>query len=216
MHLFSRAVDPQQLVERNIFSLECQGQLSGGSSTTVCNFRSRGCLAILAAAVISFPVLASPISPSDPAIGSGVVYRVVDGDTYVVNLDDPELFQRFISAAGKDRGRLRYLDERFQSIRVRLANINTPESVHSNASQNTREGKAASVQVKRLIEGKPVQVLCHDWGRYGRSICNVRLEGRDDVGLWLIENGYSQYVTKWGKNPYLHVEYTQANSARAQ
>ncbi len=173
-------------------------------------------LAALISAAIAFPAMASPITPSYPAIGTAVVYRVVDGDTFVVNLDDPALFQRFTSAAGSDRGRLRYLDERFQSIRVRLANVDTPESVHSNKALNTAEGKAISLEVKRMIEGKPVQVLCHDWDRYGRSICSVRLAGNQDLGLWLIQSGYSPYVTRWGKNPYLHTEYSRASKARAE
>jgi len=154
------------------------------------------------------------ISPTHPAIGAGVVHRVIDGDTYDVNLDSPDLFSRFVSDAAGDRGRQRYLNERHRSIRVRLANVDTPESVHANAQRNSREGAEISAQVKLMIEGKPVRVLCHDWGRYGRSICNVQIDGvpAGDVGLWLIQQGYSPYVTRWGRNPYLHREYQQAQA----
>lgn len=162
-------------------------------------------------ALFGFTAHAASITPANPVITHGTVYRVIDGDTYVVNLDDDAAYERFKAAAGKDQRRNRYLDDRFNSIRVRLANIDTPESVHSNPKMNTQAGRDASAAVKRLIEGKRVKVSCHDWGRYGRSICNVEVAG-SDVGLWLINQGHSEYIARWGKNPYLHREYTKASS----
>jgi len=153
-----------------------------------------------------------PISPRNPAIGMGTVQRVIDGDTFVVNLHSQQVFDRFAAdAIGNDR-RERHTNSRFNSIRVRLANIDTAESVHANPERNTRQGSQVSREVKAMLEGKDVRVLCHDWGRYGRSICNVQLNGvaSGDVGLWLIQSGYSPYVTRWGRNPYLHNEYQQA------
>lgn len=149
------------------------------------------------------------ITPSSPVIGTGTVYRVVDGDTYVVNIDDAGVFSRFVDDAAGNRGRQRYLDQAHQSIRVRLANIDTAESVHADPARNSAAGRAASDAVKQRLQGHRVKVLCHGWGRYGRSICNVQLNGNaaGDMGLWLIQEGYSQYVTRWGANPYLHQQY---------
>ena len=140
---------------------------------------SSGLLAgFLCLAIPGLAVAHQPITKANPAIGMGTVYRVIDGDTFIVNLHSSELFDRFASdAKGNDR-RERHTDSRFNSIRVRLANVDTAESVHSNAAMNTREGKAVSREVKARLEGKDVRVLCHDWGRYGRSICNVQLTAR--------------------------------------
>jgi len=151
------------------------------------------------------------ITTSSPVIGTGTVYRVVDGDTYVVNIDDAGVFSRFVNDATGNRGRQRYLDQAHQSIRVRLANIDTAESVHADTARNNAAGREASDTVKRRLQGQKVKVLCHGWGRYGRSICNVQLNGNaaGDMGLWLIQEGYSQYVTRWGANPYLHQQYSQ-------
>lgn len=171
-------------------------------------------LLIALAGLLAFPFHSHAITPSSPVITQGTVYRVIDGDTYVVNVDDAA-FARFQAAAGKDQRRNRYLDPRFNSIRVRLANVDTPESVHANPKMNTQAGRDASAAVKRLIEGKQVEVRCHDWGQYGRSICNVLLGG-SDVGLWLIQQGHSEYVSRWGKNPYMHREYTQAMRQRGR
>jgi endonuclease YncB( thermonuclease family) len=184
------------------------------------SLQARRVLAGLLVAALALPVSAKSLSGTNPLIGLGTVYRVVDADTFVVNVVDPAIFKRFVEHAGNDKRRLRYLDTRYQSIRIRLANINTPESVHANAARNTVAGKAISQEVKRLIEGETIEFRCHDWGNYGRSICNVGLQSRtgsQDLGQWLIGRGYSEYVTRWGKNPYYHDQYVAAErDARRQ
>lgn len=145
----------------------------------------------------------------------GKVYRVIDGDTYIVNLSKKSDFDRLVGLAGGDQKRTRYLDSKFKSMRVRLANVDTPESVHPDASKNTQRGKTISWSVKQALEGKSVVVRCFDWGKHGRAICNVqRSYGRTnepiekgDMGLWLMRAGYSDYVTKYGRNPWLDKQY---------
>tara|TARA_R110000772_G_scaffold23378_5_gene62585 strand:- start:1868 stop:2077 length:210 start_codon:yes stop_codon:yes gene_type:complete len=44
-------------------------------------------------------LMAGPLSGSDPAEGHGEVYRVIDGDTYIVNVHSNEVFARFKSEA---------------------------------------------------------------------------------------------------------------------
>jgi len=146
--------------------------------------------------------------------GVGKVYRVIDGDTFIVNLYSEEAYNAFERAAGNEYKRRRYMDPRYKSIRVRLANVDTPESTHKDASRNTAFGSHVSTEVTKLLEGQRVSVQCHDWGVYGRPICNVSHAKVGDVGAWLIEKGYSPYVTRWGNNPYFHREYQQA-AARA-
>ena len=92
------------------------------------------------------------------------VYRVVDADTFVVNLDDANAYRQLVQLADGDEDRLRYLNDRYQSIRVRLSHVDTPESVHSDERRNTPEGERLSEQVKVMLEGKRTDVTCFDWG----------------------------------------------------
>lgn len=161
---------------------------------------------------------AAPLSGENPAASSGVVYRTVDADTFIVNLDDAEVYQRISRHAGNDADRQRYLDDRFSSIRVRLASVDAPESSHPDESRNTRAGKAAAAMVEALTQGKPVQVACYDWGNYGRTICNLAVshEGNwADLGGWLIQQGISPYITHFGDNPFFHDQY-KALEAKSQ
>lgn len=142
---------------------------------------------------------------------TGSVYRVIDGDTFIINLDDKKAFHALTKQAEGNNQRLDYLDSRYQSIRVRLANIDTAESVHTESSRNTASGAAISKAVKAKIEKTDVLVRCFDWGKYGRLICNVGMNGSphidNDLGAFLIKNWHSAYVTRWGKSPYFHREY---------
>lgn len=147
--------------------------------------------------------------------GVGHISRVVDGDTMVVRVSHDQTFQQFIAAAqGNDR-RMRYINRRDQTIRVRLGSVDTAESVHANPNRNSAEGARVSQIVKRMLDRQPVSFQCYDFGRYGRSICNIgfNLNGRPtDLGAWLIANGYSRYVTAWGRNPYMDAQYRQAEA----
>ena len=86
--------------------------------------------------------------------------------------------------------------------RIRLANINTPESVHPDESKNTEAGEQASEFTKDLTKGK-VQTT-HDYGvdHHGRKVRNVSKTINDtdiDLGLVLLDQGYSTYQTRFGK-----------------
>lgn len=169
---------------------------------------------LIIASVIGMQAHAGPITANEPVLTTGTVYRAIDGDTFIVNLDDAAAFQRFARQAQGHAKRLRYIDHRFSSIRVRLANVDTPESSHPDRSRNTHRGQQVSLEVKQLVEGERVQVRCHDWGDYGRSICNIGTRSVPDLGLYLIEQGHSPYITRWGRNPYLHTEYLGAAQSR--
>jgi endonuclease YncB( thermonuclease family) len=154
-----------------------------------------------------------PLSAEHPAVGSGTVYRVLDGDTFIVNLDDANTYQRLAILAADDPDKSRYMNDRHHSIRVRLANVDTAESVHRDESRNTQEGANISTLVTDLIQGKPSYVQCYDWGDHGRPICTLEL-GRQgeqgDLGHWLIKEGHSDYVTFWGENPFYPSAYRDA------
>ena len=141
---------------------------------------------------------------------TGVVYRVIDADTMVVNLSDPSAYRQMVALSEDDPDRTRYLNDRFESIRVRLANVDTPESVHPDASRNTAEGRQLSEMAKTMLEGQPTRVTCFDWGDFGRAICSLEKPSGRDFGEWLISEGHSPYVTRWGRHPYLDEMYRNA------
>lgn len=142
--------------------------------------------------------------------GKAQVYRVIDGDTFVVNdYSDKNYFALRAFAAKTDQG-LKYFNDKYRSFRIRLATTDTAESKHVDKSRNTDAGKVASNYSEEQLTGKNIDYTCWKVGNYKRMICSISLNGKD-YGIQLIENGYSSYHTKFGKHPYLHKEYQAAD-----
>jgi len=99
--------------------------------------------------------------------------------------------------------------------KVRLSNINTPESVHPDEEKNTEAGEKASEFTKNLTSTGTVQTT-HDYGvdHHGRKLSGVTKTINDkdiDLGLVLLDQGYSTYQTRYGeaKDPALHDAYKE-------
>ena len=140
--------------------------------------------------------------------GYGVLVKVIDGDTFIVSANDQRHAQSLRELGVKKES---YGDA--SQFKIRLANVDTPESVHPDKSRNTVEGAEAKTLVKRFVEHHPVHFRCFDVGKYGRAICNLSVKKPDgwfDVGHSIISAGLSEYVVRYGKNPYLHREYMGA------
>ncbi|WP_415912838.1 thermonuclease family protein [Neptuniibacter sp. QD37_11] len=123
-----------------------------------------------------------------PIIGKGTVYKVSDGDTYIINIGAKE-FRQFQEQASNNSHQ--YLYSKYKSVKMRLAGANTPESNHVDPSKNTESGKRVSAIVKQALTGADVEYRCTKWGYYGRPICSVSANGVD-VAKWLIDNNYAQ------------------------
>ena len=99
------------------------------------------------------------------------VVRVVDGDTIVVKYNG--------------------VDEK-----VRLIGIDTPESVHSDESKNTKEGVMVSDYTKKMLTDKKVglefDVSKRD--KYGRLLAYVYLDG-EMYNKILLKEGYARVAT---------------------
>jgi len=69
------------------------------------------------------------------------------------------------------------LDEQNQKTKVRLANIDAPETSHGRC----RPGQPWSAQstdfLGRAIKGRQVKLLCSTLDRYGRSVCDILIDG---------------------------------------
>lgn len=111
-------------------------------------------------------------------IFSGLVNRVIDGDTYDVSLD-----------LGF------YVCHR---IRVRLKGVDTPEVYGSNASV---AGKAASEYVRQILEGRSVTVQTYKNAptTYNRWEADIYFD-RVDQGGQVIESGLNlaEHLVKQG------------------
>jgi len=138
--------------------------------------------------------------------GSGYIYRAVDGDTYWVSGIEPQVYRQLYSQS-RDSD---HFNDRYRSVKMRLGAVDTAESVHTNEARNTLRGKSISAHMKRLTEDQQVTFRCWDVGKYGRPICSVSASNIGDIGLYLIQNGFSEYVTHWGRHPYLDAQYRRA------
>lgn len=101
--------------------------------------------------------------------------RVVDGDTYILEIDGVE-------------------------TRVRLIGVDTPESVAPSTyrKDNTEEGKTVSEIVKDKIKAGDTLYIEYDVGKtdkYDRTLAYVYFEDGTMVQDWLLKNGYANVAT---------------------
>ncbi|TVR47187.1 MAG: hypothetical protein EA402_01545 [Planctomycetota bacterium] len=142
-----------------------------------------------------------------PGIHLGVdapipLLRVVDGDTM----------------------RVRYFD---LDLPIRLLCVDTEESVHGDAGQNTDFGAKTSSWAKDYLGKAQVRVEFKQRGwrietdRYGRALAWLWIvrDGAEDelFNETLIRQGWSPYVTRWGNGGAYHLRLLQAEAqARAE
>ena len=105
----------------------------------------------------------------------GAVMRVVDGDTYVLLINDTE-------------------------TKIRLIGVDTPESVapESYRKDNTEEGKEISEIVKDKIREDDILYIEYDVQKtdnYGRTLADLYFPDGTMVQEWLLENGYANIST---------------------
>ena len=95
--------------------------------------------------------------------------------------------------------------------RIRLLNVDTPESVHPNKTRNTLLGKQASDYTKQRLSGKFVSLEFEGKkrGRYGRLLAYVML-GNTNFNLELVQKGWSPYYTKYGESKKYHDQFILA------
>jgi len=113
----------------------------------------------------------------------GSVVRIVDGDTYEIDVD-----------LGFNTRRL----ERF-----RLTGIDTPETWRPKTEQERIHGEKATEFVKKLIEDEYVILRTEksSAGIYGRYDCSIKLMDGRDLATVLKENGFEKlenYVDECG------------------
>lgn len=103
------------------------------------------------------------------------IVRVVDGDTYVLDIDGKE-------------------------TKVRLIGVDTPESVAPEGyrKENTSEGELVSEIVKEKLSTVSFLYIEYDverTDRYGRTLAYLYFPDGIMVQEWLLENGYADVAT---------------------
>lgn len=145
---------------------------------------------------------------------SGTIFRVIDGDTFIVNVNGEQNYRHLKAEAQRGnakqiKDRLRYFNDTHRAIRVRVDFIDTPESVHLDQKRNTQAGLNASAFLKNIAEKKQVNLTCYGFGRYGRVTCSASL-GERDIGLIMLREGYATYTRRFRIHPTLDREYLNA------
>lgn len=135
--------------------------------------------------------------------GNGVIFHVVDGDTFDIKTSRENLHNLIIG----DIVSKEHVDFSKSIFRVRLANIDTAESNHYDESKNTKEGVSSKEYVKKVFLNNSVDFTCFKKGYYGRAICSINDKFVGDIGLHLIKNNHSKYITQYGKHPTMHKQY---------
>lgn len=100
------------------------------------------------------------------------VTRVVDGDTIIVDINGT-------------------------GTKIRLIGVDTPESVHSDASRNVAEGTTASDYTKALLSGAQVYLEfdAGQYDKYGRTLAYVYLADGTMVNSLLLREGMAKTMT---------------------
>jgi len=127
---------------------------------------------------------------------NATVLRVVDGDTFVADLD----------GTGE--------------VKVRMLGVDTPETVDPRKSVQCF-GKDASNFTKKLLEGKRVSLdidpLADERDKYGRLLRIVVLPDGTDVNAELIRQGYAHAYLSFPLDPERkHLYKTLENDAKEE
>lgn len=122
------------------------------------------------------------------------VVRVVDGDTIIVNINNNE-------------------------ERVRMIGIDTPESVHSDSSKNTEEGKLASNFTTALLTDQKVYLEYDKTSRdkYNRLLAYIYIKNGNEylfVNNYIILSGYAYPMTVEPNNKYADLFLKSFEQAR--
>ena len=104
-----------------------------------------------------------------------------------------------------------------QTHRIRLANIDAPETAHGSARPGQPFGEASRKHLAEYVAGKTLTLICYEKDHYGRDVCDIPVEDTTANRLqvkngmaWANQQGGGKYLRDRG---LLELE-KQAKSAR--
>ena len=127
-------------------------------------------------AVAGFAALVSVslanLSTPDAEEFAGEALIVIDGDTVALPCKPESGFRRGCA------------------VKVRLKDIDTPETLHPHCEEELRKGLQAKAQLRELLRGQRVTVMhSGETDRYRRSLGWLTLQDRTDAGSVLVNEG---------------------------
>ena len=133
---------------------------------------------LLVALVIGWQSAAKPPAAATKVSHSlsGKVVQVSDGDTINIRTDT-------------------------ETIRIRLASIDAPETSHGSDQPGQPFGEASRKFLAGLVAGKNIQAQCFEKDRFGRHICDILVDDTTANRL-SVKNGMS-WANQQGKGKYL-------------
>ena len=78
----------------------------------------------------------------------------------------------------------------FYKWNCRIAHVDTPELRTKNLEEK-KKGYEVRDKLQELIQGKIVQLNCHEFDKYGRLLVDIAIDGVK-VDEWLLSNGYAK------------------------
>jgi micrococcal nuclease len=72
----------------------------------------------------------------------------------------------------------------------RIAHVDTPE-LRTKDPEEKKKGYEVRDKLRELIQGKIVQLTCHEFDKYGRLLVDIVI-GDVKVDEWLLSNGYAK------------------------
>lgn len=110
---------------------------------------------------------------------TGKVVSIVDGDTLTI------------------------LDEARVQHKVRLAQIDAPETSHGKNKPGQPFGNDSKQSLAQLTFGKVVTASCGDTDRYGRSVCGISVDGID-VNREQVQRGMAWVYRRYAHDTTLY------------
>jgi micrococcal nuclease len=120
---------------------------------------------------------------------TGKVVRVSDGDTIQLLVDR-------------------------QSLRIRLASIDAPETGHGSARPGQPFGEASRQNLAHYVAGKTLTLVCYEKDRYDRAICDVPV-GDTTANRLQVQSGMA-WANQQGGGKYLRDHSVRALEQQAR
>ncbi len=117
------------------------------------------CAAWLTAAVIVAAIELQPMQREDPGCVTAVVTRVIDGDTFVAQIELP-------------------LDVTLRNQHIRIRGVDAPELDADDPAERAR-AEAATQWLRRKLKWQRVRLAVHGRDSFGRVLADVQLDGTD-------------------------------------
>lgn len=100
--------------------------------------------------------------------------------------------------------------------KIRLTDIDAPETRHGRSSPGQPYGRAARAMLSSLVLNKVANISCYAGKTYGRDVCRIRVGGTD-AGLHLVRAGLAWAYSankRYVRDTSVYVAENEARAAR--